>query len=61
MSEYPLLSLRKEVLDYLRSSEDLIAASAKRGNRPFSPEELGIVEYYQAEVGKILAPQGQQK
>jgi hypothetical protein len=52
MSDNPLLTYRREVQDYLRSCEHLLAAAASLPS--FSEEELSMVRYYAAEVQKIL-------
>ena len=52
MSDNPVLTYRKEIRDYLRSSEHLLAAA--NSFPPFSEEELSMVRYYAAEVQKIL-------
>jgi hypothetical protein len=49
------MSLRKEVKDYVRSCEHLLADSALSPAVPFSPEECGIMEYYTAEVMKLIS------
>ncbi len=54
MSDFPLPSLRKEVLEYLRYSEHLISAAATDDVLPFTPQERELVAYYLEEVGKIL-------
>jgi hypothetical protein len=52
MSDNPVLAYRKEIQDYLRSSEHLLAAAT---TSQFSEEEQAMVGYYAAEVQKILA------
>lgn len=54
MSESPLPHFRKEVQNYLRSCEHLISVPAAPQNPPFTPDELQIMEYYAAEVVKML-------
>ena len=61
MSDSLVLSFRAEVRDFLRSSERLIAATVTSNYTPMTQDEREIVEYYLAEVGKMLAPLGQQK
>ena len=51
MSDNPFLAYHREVQDYLRSSEHLLAAAA---TSQLSEEELAMVGYYVAEVQKIL-------
>ena len=52
MSNNPILAYHREIQDYLRSCEHLIAAATSR--TPFSEEELAMVRYYAVEVQKIL-------
>jgi hypothetical protein len=53
MSDNPILAFRPEVQVYLRSCEHLVAAA---GTPPlFSEDERAMIQYYMAEVGKILA------
>jgi hypothetical protein len=49
-----LKSLRKEVLDYTRSSERLIAAASHPDHTPFCHEEKQMIHYYTDEVGKLV-------
>ena len=51
----PLSTYRKEVQDYLRSCEYLLAAMSVPTPSGFSNEELDIVGYYVAELQKTLA------
>ena len=51
----PPMSYRKEVQEYLRSCEHLIAAALQLNHPPFSPEELEMVEYYAVEIAKMHA------
>lgn len=44
--------LSEEVYQYLNGCELLLAAASRP--QPFTEEELSIIKYYQAEVGKIL-------
>ena len=53
MSDNPISAYRREIQDYLRSCERLLAAAAALPS--FSEEELAMVRYYAAEVQKILA------
>jgi hypothetical protein len=46
-------SLRKEVQDYIRSCEHLLSAVIMP-SKPLSQDELLVVQYYTAEVIKIL-------
>jgi hypothetical protein len=56
MSDF-LPSVRKEVRDYLRSSEYLLSAALTPHTPPFSQEERAMVGYYVGEVvTKILDP-----
>ena len=48
-------SMRKEVQDYLRSAEHLLAAAVTPNAPPFSEEELELVEYYAMEISKLHA------
>jgi hypothetical protein len=52
MSDNPVLAYRREIQDYLRSCEHLLAAAATPPS--FTHEELAMVTYYVAEVQKIL-------
>ncbi|MBK9307960.1 MAG: hypothetical protein IPM58_12950 [Nitrospira sp.] len=45
--------LSEEVYRYLNGCELLLTAASKP--RPFTEEELSIIKYYQAQVGKILS------
>ena len=54
MPESPLPHFRQEVQNYLRSCEHLLSVRAAPHNPPFSPEELQRMEYYAAEVDKML-------
>jgi len=60
MSDSPLLPFRSEVRDFLRSSERLISAAVTSNGSPITKDEREIVEYYLAEVGKILTPLSKQ-
>ena len=53
MSDNPVLAYHREVQQYLRSCEHLLSALA---TSPFSlsEEELSMVQYYAAEIQKIL-------
>jgi hypothetical protein len=53
MSDNPVFAYRREIQDYLRSCEHLIAAASNPP--PFTQEELAMIGYYAAEVQKILA------
>jgi len=55
MAGSPFSTLRKEVQDYLRSSEYLLSAMSSPTLPPLSQEERELVEYYLAELGKSLA------
>ncbi len=48
-------TFRKEVQDYLRSSEYVLSAVSSPTFPPLSQEEREIVWYYLAELGKSLA------
>ena len=52
MSDNPILAYRREIQEYLRSCEHLLAAVTSLP--PFSEEELAMVRYYAAEVQEIL-------
>jgi len=45
-------ALREEVRRYLQGCEYLLAAASSPV--PFTEEELAVIKYYAAEVGKIL-------
>jgi hypothetical protein len=49
------MSLRKEVKEYIRSCEHLLSDAALSTTVPFSQEECGSIEYYTAEVSKLIA------
>jgi hypothetical protein len=49
----PLLAFREEVQVYLRACGNLVAAH--HTPPPFTPQEMAIIKYYMAEIGKILA------
>jgi hypothetical protein len=51
MSDNPVFAYRREVQEYLRASEHLLAAATSRP--PFTEEELAMIRYYVAEVQKI--------
>jgi hypothetical protein len=51
MATYPNSALREEVQRYLTGCEYLLAAA--NSPQPFTEEELAIIRYYAAEVGKI--------
>ena len=48
----PVFAYRQEVQDYLRSCEYLLAAAYT--HPPLAQEELAMIEYYMAELQKIL-------
>jgi len=48
------LSFRKEVLDYLCTSDQLLAALGTTSASRFSKEELELLEYSVAELQKVL-------
>jgi len=50
----PLPILRIEVQNYLRSCEHLLSVPAAPHNPPFTTDELRIVNYYVAEVAKMV-------
>jgi hypothetical protein len=52
MPSNPVFTYRREVQDYLRSCEHLLAAAS--APPPLTQEELAMVQYYVAEVQKIL-------
>ena len=54
MSDSPLPPLRKEVQNYLRSCEHVLSVPAVPHDLPFSPDEVQIMKYYVAEMGKML-------
>lgn len=54
MSGFSVPPLRQEVQNYLRSCEHLLSVPAVPHNPPFSPEELQIMNYYTAEVAKMV-------
>ena len=45
---------RKEVLDYLRCCERLLASRHKSQISPFSKDEREVLEYAMAELQKVL-------
>jgi hypothetical protein len=47
------LPFSKEVYEYLRASESLVAIALSRP-KSFSDEELQILAYYMAEVAKVI-------
>jgi hypothetical protein len=47
-------SFRKEVLDYLRCFENLLAALSEPKNSWFSKDELEVLGYSVAELQKVL-------
>jgi hypothetical protein len=49
------MSLRKEMKEYIRSCEHLLSDAALSTATSFSPEECGIIEYYNAEVMKLIS------
>ena len=49
MSDSDYLPMRREVQDYLRSGERLLAAL----DPAFSKDELDMVEYYGGEIAKM--------
>ena len=49
------MSLRKEVKEYIRSCEHLLSDATLPTAAPFSPEECGSIEYYSAEVSKLIS------
>ena len=52
MPDNPVFAYRREIQDYLRSCEHLLAAAIT--STPFTQEELAMVGYYAAEIQKIL-------
>ena len=48
------LSFRKEILDYLRCCERLLASRNKPKTSPFSKDELEVLEYAVAELQKVF-------
>ena len=48
------LSFRKEVLDYLRTCDQLLAAMGTPSTSRFSKEELEVLAYSVAELQKVL-------
>ena len=46
--------LRREVLDYLRACEYLIAAAHTLDDPQFSQEERKVIEFYVIELSKVL-------
>jgi hypothetical protein len=49
------MSLRKEVKEYIRSCEHLLSDATLSTTVPLSPEECGSIEYYTAEVTKLIS------
>jgi hypothetical protein len=54
MPDSPFPSLRPEIQNYLRSCEHLLSIPAASHNPPFSADELQIMNYYAAEVAKMV-------
>lgn len=54
MSESALPRFRHEVQNYLRSCEHLLSVPAAPHNPPFTPDELHIINYYAAEIAKMV-------
>ncbi len=52
-SAYP--PMRREVQDYLRSCERLLAAALQPNRSAFSKDELDMVAYYGGEIAKLHA------
>jgi hypothetical protein len=52
-SAYP--SMRREIQDYLRSCERLLAAALQPNHAAFSKDELDMVAYYGDEIAKMHA------
>ena len=52
---------RKEVLDYLRSCEHLLAATALPDNPPLSKEERGVITRYAVEILTAVTPSATRK
>ena len=52
MSHRPIFDYRREVQDFLRSCEHLLAAAASPPS--FTEEELGMIGYYTAQLQKLL-------
>lgn len=53
MANYLNFALREEVKRYLSGCEHLLAAASNAP--PFTEEELALIKYYVAEVGKIAS------
>jgi hypothetical protein len=47
--------MRREVQDYLRSCERLLAAALQPNHSAFSKDELDMVAYYGGEIAKLHA------
>ena len=54
------LSFRKEVLDYLSTCDQLLAAMGTPSASRFSKDELEVIEYSVAELQKVLVVFAQQ-
>jgi hypothetical protein len=54
MPDSPFPSLRQEIQNYLRSCEHLLSIPAASHNPPFTSEELQIMNYYGAEMAKMV-------
>jgi hypothetical protein len=52
--DFSSLSFRKEVLEYLHSHGNLLAAMSTPGAPRFSKEELDVLAYSVAELQKVL-------
>jgi len=48
-------SFRREVQDYLLSCENLLAISRGVADRPFSTEEIEMVEHYSKQIVKMYS------
>ena len=50
------LSLREEVISYIRACERLISSAAMPGYPKFSDDERQVIEYYASELLKTTTP-----
>jgi|RhiMetdeSRZDD1v2_1073273.scaffolds.fasta_scaffold2738314_2 hypothetical protein len=55
-SSEPPLSIRPEVQKYMRACEHLLAAVSFPDSRPLSEDEQRLIEFYRAELVKVLGP-----
>jgi len=54
MSDVIRLNVRPEVQAYLHSCEYVLALASATQHKPFSPDELQLMNYYASEVVKMI-------